>query len=253
MREASEGSAACTPVGRARGTGIDELDGALVTVAGHDHPVAAVGVGATGPDDLLDSCGTAEVLLRSVPHLLDDDERAALVGNGIEVGRHVLAGHAVLLGSLRTGLLLGEVLSLLDADAREARQALDRRWTPTAEPRATTTPPTAAPDDAWAAALQHSAEQAAAVLARMQVVVGEHASAVAVGGWMRLRSVRATRTAVVPRLRFSALHEPGARGAALLAACAAAGRTPSDVLPALARDFARTASDDLAVVGDPEA
>ena len=218
-----------TAIGRVRGTGADQLDGALLTVAGHDHPVAAVGVGATNADDLLDSCGTAEVLLRSVPRLLDDDERATLVRHGIEVGRHVLAGQSALLGSLRTGLLLSQVVSLEGADAREARDALDRRWSPTVRAGAAS-----AQDDAWAAALSQTAHEAATLLVRMQEVVGDHASAVAAGGWTRLRSVRETRTAVVPRLRFSPIREPGARGAALLAACAATGRPAVDVLPGLA-------------------
>src|SRR6185312_12530777 len=33
--------------------------GAVLTVAGHDHPVAAVGVGAVGADELFNSSGTA--------------------------------------------------------------------------------------------------------------------------------------------------------------------------------------------------
>ena len=41
--------------------------GAVLTVAGHDHLVAAVGAGAAADGDLLDSCGTAEALVRTVP------------------------------------------------------------------------------------------------------------------------------------------------------------------------------------------
>ena len=35
------------------------LRSAVLTVAGHDHQAAAVGVGATGEGDEVDSCGTA--------------------------------------------------------------------------------------------------------------------------------------------------------------------------------------------------
>ncbi|MDT4985190.1 MAG: hypothetical protein QOF95_2680, partial [Pseudonocardiales bacterium] len=93
-----------------------ELDGAVVTVAGHDHPVAAVGAGAVGPEDLFDSCGTAEVLLRVVPRVLDDAERSTLVGLGIDAGRHVVPGQTVLMGGMRSGLVMRRVLSLLGAD-----------------------------------------------------------------------------------------------------------------------------------------
>ena len=43
------------------------LQGAVLTVAGHDHPVAAVGAGAVGPDELFNSSGTADVIARSLP------------------------------------------------------------------------------------------------------------------------------------------------------------------------------------------
>jgi sugar (pentulose or hexulose) kinase len=81
------------------------LVGAVVTVAGHDHPVAAVGAGATGPEDLFNSCGTAEVLVRSVPRVLTDAERTTLVGAGIDAGparaprtHHAARRHAVRAG-----------------------------------------------------------------------------------------------------------------------------------------------------------
>src|SRR3954453_6047644 len=42
-----------------RGALPPSLNGAALTVAGHDPPVAAVGVGAVGPDELFNSSGTA--------------------------------------------------------------------------------------------------------------------------------------------------------------------------------------------------
>ena len=41
--------------------------GAVLTVAGHDHPVAAIGAGAVEADELFDSSGTADVLARCIP------------------------------------------------------------------------------------------------------------------------------------------------------------------------------------------
>ena len=53
--------------------------GAVLTVAGHDHPVAAIGVGAAGADELFNSSGTADVLARSIPGTLDEAERQHVV------------------------------------------------------------------------------------------------------------------------------------------------------------------------------
>ena len=47
----------------------------MLTVAGHDHPVAAIGVGAAGADELFNSSGTADVLARSIPGTLAEAER----------------------------------------------------------------------------------------------------------------------------------------------------------------------------------
>jgi sugar (pentulose or hexulose) kinase len=230
-----------------------ELDGAVVTVAGHDHPVAAVGAGAVGPEDLFDSCGTAEVLLRVVPRVLDDEERSTLVGLGIDAGRHVVPGQSVLIGGMRSGLVMRRMLSLLGADDPARRDELDRRWVPTPSGRDSLSIAGAAihdndvrirlrdgatPDVAWAATLTHLAEQTTALLAGITSVVGEHRSAVAAGGWTRMRSVRESKIRTIPRLTFCRVEQPGARGAALFAACAALGEAGIDER---GRRFAATA------------
>ena len=51
-----------TPMGRTD-------DGAVLTVGGHDHLAAAVGAGAAGEGDVLDSCGTAEAFVRATKPL----------------------------------------------------------------------------------------------------------------------------------------------------------------------------------------
>ena len=56
-----------TPLGRVSAdAGLPRLTGAVLTVAGHDHQAAVIGAGADGPGDELDSCGTAEALVRTV-------------------------------------------------------------------------------------------------------------------------------------------------------------------------------------------
>jgi sugar (pentulose or hexulose) kinase len=224
---------------------VEELRGAVVTVTGHDHPVAAVGAGAVGPDQLFNSSGTADVVLRSVPRILTDDERERLVADGVEAGRHVLAGRSALIGGVRGGLVLRRILALLGRDDPELRDGLDRQWRSDAAAGGgggaltvrgahgddndvtITIKDGASPDAAWAAALQHVGAETAALLAAISSVVGEHRSAIAAGGWTRMRSVRAVKSSVIPDLTFSAIEEPGALGAAFFASWAVAG-TPGE-------------------------
>ncbi|MBO0875229.1 MAG: hypothetical protein J2P19_17750, partial [Pseudonocardia sp.] len=218
------------------------LAGAVVTVVGHDHPVAALGVGAVGPHDLLNSSGTADVVLRSVPGTLTDDQRAELVGRGIEAGRHVIEGRSALIGGLRGGLVLRRVLALAGADDSEGRARLDRAWTPNLHTGVTVVGArpsdeavtvqvgdTASPDALWAAALAHVGEVTGGLLDAMAEVVGAPRASIAAGGWTRLRSVRAAKRRLLPELRFTDLDEPGAFGAALCAGWAAAG-CPGELL-----------------------
>lgn len=214
----------------------DGLVGAVVTVVGHDHPVAATGVGATGDHELFNSCGTADVLLRTVPRPLTDDEREALVNRGIDAGRHVLSGQSVLIGGVRAGLVMRRVLAMLGADDPAGRANLDK---PVTDPRRTAVSVTgarstdtavtvtvtdgASPPAVWSAALAHISEVTESLLHGMNDVVGTHHAAVAAGGWTRMNSVRDAKSRLLPGLRFSSLAQPGAFGAALFAAWAAAG------------------------------
>jgi hypothetical protein len=238
------------PAGRVRTSAVPELVGAVVTVAGHDHPVAAVGAGAIGPQDLFDSCGTAEVVLRSVAGDISDAERRDLVALGLDVGRHALPGHRVLIGGMRSGLLMRGTLSLVGADDPAIRDALDRRWRPgegwrdvlardghalcdndvTSALRAGVDP-----DAAWAATLARIADDTSALLSGMERVVGRHRRAIAAGGWTRMRSVRTSKAHTIPDLTFCPVDQPGTYGAALFAACAAYEPTG---IEAMSRRFA---------------
>jgi hypothetical protein len=81
----------------------------------------------------------------------------------------------------------------------------------------------ASPQGVWAAALAHISEVTESLLHGMNDVVGTHHAAVAAGGWTRMNSVRDAKSRLLPGLRFSSLAQPGAFGAALFAAWAAAG------------------------------
>jgi sugar (pentulose or hexulose) kinase len=216
------------------------LQSAALTVAGHDHPVAAVGVGVTGADELFNSSGTADVLARSIPGPLTDDQRELLVGDGASAGAHVLPDTTLILAGVRGGLVLRRVLDLLGAGSDDRRDELDREALqlrgepaglgisgagPTGDDVVLHVRDGASPAAVWAAAIRYTAHEAATVLQRVDAVVGPHDRAVACGGWTRMASVRRAKSEVIAHLEFSEVREPGVTGAAVLALQAAGLRS----------------------------
>ena len=212
------------------------LRGAAVTVAGHDHLVNSVGAGATGGDDLFDSCGTADVILRTVPRVLSNDERAVLVGRGLSAGRHVLAGSTAILGATRSGLVLGRLLSMLGAVTREERQRIADSWqaeTPRSSIVEVSEPPgwtnevtvrlrdDASPEEVWAAGMHYVLDQTEGLLAAIADIAGPYEHAVAAGGWAHVRGVFRGKAHLMPGLVLSDQEHAGAFGAARFAAHAA--------------------------------
>lgn len=217
---------------------IPNAAGAVLTVAGHDHPVAAIAVGATGPDELFNSSGTADVLARSVPGPLDAMNRQAIVEAGWSAGRHVRPDTSLLLAGVSGGLLLRRVLTALGAETAAARAALDQASLDVRD-----LPPGlevsgdgrrsddvvlriqdgATPAAIWTAAVHYTADQASRLLKDIEKVVGPHQRAVAAGGWTQMASVRAAKAAVLDALSFSPVVQPGVTGAALLACHALEG------------------------------
>ena len=227
-----------TACGVTGGEALPGAKGAVLTVAGHDHPVAGVGVGVVAPGDVLDSCGTAEALVRIAPPLRAADVRRC-VAAGITVGWHVGPHRHALLGSAWTGLALSEVLNELGADRAEVdaealavadapKLDLDLHSLERRPPRL----PDAPRGAIWRAAIEACEEEVWAILDRMAAVVGPHERVVVTGGWSRDAAVMELKSAL------GAVHAPpvvesGARGAALLAGVAAAVYTGIDALPAI--------------------
>jgi len=212
--------------------------GATLTVAGHDHPVAAIGVGAVEADELFNSSGTADVLARSIPGTLDETQRQRVVSAGWSAGRHVLPGTSLLLAGVSGGLLLRRVLAALGAEPGPARTALDQAslgvgdlpagLSVTGDGRTQDdvvirVQDGASPATVWTAAVRYTAAQARFLLDDIEKVVGPHRRAVAAGGWTQMASVRAAKAAVIDAMTFSPVVQPGVTGAALLAAFALDG------------------------------
>jgi len=238
-----EERAAGSPAGYLRHDGVVSCAaGAVLTVAGHDHPVAAVGVGAVEPDELFNSSGTADVLARSIPGTLPPAERQQVVTAGWSFGRHVLPGTSLLLAGVSGGLLMRRVLAVLGAESEPARSALDRASLGvgdlpaglsvsgdgrTQDEVVLRVQDNASPATIWTAAVRYTAEQARLLLTAIEKVAGPHRRAVAAGGWTRMASVRGAKAAVIDALSFSPVVQPGVTGAAMLAAYALAGADPT--------------------------
>jgi sugar (pentulose or hexulose) kinase len=211
---------------------------AVLTVAGHDHPVAAIGAGAAGTDELFNSSGTADVLARSIPGTLDETERQNVVSAGWSIGRHVLPDTSLLLAGVSGGLLLRRVLTALGAESGPARTALDHASLDVGDLPAGLSvtgdgrtqdgvviriQDGVSPASIWTAAARYTAAQARLLLDDIEKIVGPHRRAIAAGGWTQMASVRAAKAAAIDAMSFSAVVQPGVTGAALLASFALDG------------------------------
>ncbi|MGC0367161.1 sugar (pentulose or hexulose) kinase [Rhodococcus sp. 27YEA15] len=232
-----------TPLGRVGAdAGLARLTGAVLTVAGHDHQAAAIGAGADGPGDELDSCGTAEALVRTVTPGLSPLVVADLAHAGITTGWHAVTDHWCLLGATQGGLALQRILALLGKDRNDLPQ-LDATATSIPKPSVQVVAPPFGrvdilgagdgdgPPQIWRAALETVTDQVAEIHDAMSAVAGPHRALVVTGGWSRSEAL-----IEVKRRRFGDLVRPditeaGARGAALVASMAA-GATATPGFPA---------------------
>ena len=220
-----------TAVGRvAPPAGLDRLAGAVLTVAGHDHQAAAIGAHAAAAGDVLDSCGTAEALIRTVLPGLDSDAVLALTGAGVTVGWHALPDHWCLLGATQGGLVLQRILAALGkagpelAGLDQQALALDP-----AGVQITGDDPVGisgitegtGPAQVWRAALDEVTRRASDIHAAMTAVSGRHNNFIVTGGWARSEGVLDAKRRAFGQLTQPRVREAGARGAAMLAGVAA--------------------------------
>jgi sugar (pentulose or hexulose) kinase len=232
-----------TAAGRA-GDALPGAAGAVLTVAGHDHLAAGVGVGVVASGDVLDSCGTAEALVRVVAPPLDGDAIERVVsGGGDSVGWHVAEGRQAILGGIWSGIVYKEVLEALDV-GDDGRRELDAGAFATApgdapalelDFRSLERPPVrlpagVAPERLWRAALDAAAGEVDARLARIDAVAGPRRKLVVTGGWARDEAVIAAK-ARLGAFETPPVVEAGCRGAALLAGVAAGLFESADALP----------------------
>jgi sugar (pentulose or hexulose) kinase len=245
--------------GHARGGLPATMREAVLTVAGHDHLVSSAACGVLDLDTLYDSMGTAEALVRVLDGVLDPEARGRLALHGVNVVRHMLPGHGVMLAGTKSGLLLRRVLQLVGITDERERELLDAqvmRLDALQSGAGGITISGATNDDGvlqirtdadglspallFEAALRHGSDVLTEVLGRMDAETAPATRTVVAGGWSRMQSVRRARRSLLPSPRFSERDEDTAYGAALVAAFAA-DPTEHDLKAYLARSCAPAA------------
>jgi sugar (pentulose or hexulose) kinase len=208
--------------------GLESIAGATLTTAGHDHLVAAVGSGLTSTGQVMDSCGTAEALLRPIPADPDLD-LAAVVARGVNCGWHVLPDVYNLIVGLRLGLELAPLLERLGSTSAGGRTPLDGdALTWLALGGATADSGAGSGSDsggdavhAWAEATRDAVEAASRALDELRDLGGPIDEVLIGGGWAANPVLQTLKHTAFPNPFYPQVTEPGVRGAALLAAQAA--------------------------------
>ncbi len=216
-----------TPFGRVRADHpLAQIRGATLTVAGHDHQAAVIGAGALGDNDELDSCGTAEALLRTVAPGLPNAAIATLTEAGVTIGWHAVKDRWCVLGATQGGLILQQVMAHLGRD-RDGLADLDHAALHAQAGAATVTARgegnipefagSSAPGDVWRAATEEVTAQARALSNAISEATGPRGELVVTGGWSNSAALMAAKAAALGPVWRTSAREAGARGAALLA------------------------------------
>jgi len=226
------------------------LAGAVLTVVGHDHQAAAVGAGATELGDEVDSCGTAEALVRTVPPSLTRDEIRVLAQGGVTTDWSIHAGRWSLLAATEGGLAMERALTQLGVE-RADLPALDRaaEHAPTGRIRVTGIGAdelviNGADDDVttaeiWRAVVEAVTDQAVALHRAMAAVAGPHRDLLVTGGWANSAALMRAKEAGFGPCQRSEVYEAGSRGAAIFAARAAGIFGPDETFGQPADEGAR--------------
>ena len=214
------------------------LAGAELTVAGHDHLVAAEANGTLDADGYHVSLGTAEVLLRVLDAPLGFAARERLAGALINEVRHIVPGKHVLVAGVKTGLLLRRALHAAGISDRAGRDALDAAVMELpyegAIPvgaievtgarnddgvlRLTLHADGVTPAEIFGAVLRHSNDEISLLVEAMDREVEPATHATLTGGWAGMAAVVRARSHVLPALTASTREQDTAYGAAQIAA-----------------------------------
>lgn len=205
------------------------LDGAVLTVAGHDHLVAAIGSGVITAGQVMDSCGTAEALVRAIPADGACDPAAGLT-HGIATGWHALEGHYCLLAGLPLGIELTPLLARLEVPHRGGLASVDADALDVLGGRLADHE-VSAPAREWLTALRGAVARASSSLRGLEDLGGPIEQVRISGGWAANPVLRRLKMEAFPDTVYPRVSEAGARGAALLAGQAAGAFASVDSFP----------------------
>jgi len=232
-----------TPVGHITSSKAHpRLRDAVLTVAGHDHQAAAVGVGATGEGDEVDSCGSAEAIVRTIPAYLKDDQVRALANAGITTDWSIQPGRWSLLAGTEGGLAMQRMLNAfgidrdglaaLDAAALKARQGrIHVDGIGTEAVHLGNIGDGVTPGEVWRAVVEATTDEVTRLHNSMTDIAGQHRDIIVTGGWSHSAALMAAKRRRLGTLRLSAVYEAGARGAAIYAGRSAGVFTSDEVFP----------------------
>ncbi|MEV0325936.1 FGGY family carbohydrate kinase [Micromonospora echinospora] len=229
-----------TSIGRVT-NGPARIHGAHLTIAGLDHLVAAVGLGALDDADLVDSCGTGEAIIRHLPerpwnalNLVD------AVNRELSVGRDVFPGRLQAMASVRSGIGMGRFLKLMGIQ-RDELPALDAAalavvprvdgprvsnvWLDQAQLTNIDYEPDRA--EVWRAVIEAVQERAAYLVHQLDVVAGIPARRrIMTGGGLTSRAVREIKRRYLGDYELPDISEATSLGAAHFARMAAGAIPP---------------------------
>jgi sugar (pentulose or hexulose) kinase len=218
------------------------LQGAVLTVVGHDHQAAAVGVGATGEGDEVDSCGSAEAIVRSIPAHLKDRQVRDLANAGITTDWSIQPGRWSLLAGTEGGLAMQRVLNAIGVE-RDGLTALDAAAVDSPQGRVQiegigtdavhlrNIGDGVTPGEIWRAAVEATTDEVTRLHNSMTDIVGKHREIIVTGGWSHSTALMAAKRRRLGALRLSPVYEAGARGAAIYAGRAAGVLKSDGVFP----------------------
>ena len=212
----------------------ENLRGAVITIAGHDHFTAAYYCGAINEGSLFDSMGTAEALLRTFKARLTRDAIAELAAANVGLSCSVIADHYTLLGALPTGLTLERTCSLLGVSTREEKIALGEaalKIDPSASAMRvvndyhglsiTNLDDAVSPAALFRATVEHLVDDSTEMVALMEKYTGKAENVVIAGGWIKNPVISAAKEKQFGKYQVSDATEAGATGAAEFAGIAA--------------------------------
>lgn len=212
----------------------ENLRGAIITIAGHDHFTAAYYCGAINEGSLFDSMGTAEALLRTFKAPLKREAIAELAEANVGLSCSVIADHYTLLGALPTGLTLERACALVGMTSRDQKIALGNAAMaidPTTSAMrvvnnyhglsVTNLDDAVSPAALFRATVEHLVDDSAEMIALIEKFTGRADNVVIAGGWIKNPVIAYVKERQFGSYRVSDAQEAGATGAAEFAGIAA--------------------------------